>query len=162
MAVHIAASATHALILSFSPSSSSSSFAPHQIQHNSLENSLKFFSWRKIHKNPISAVVCASAGAAVAAGEVETLPPLEVSEIDGKCKKWEWRGYAINYFVYPEINGEAANANPPLLLVHGFGASIAHWRRCVSVCGGFLFLAQFLKFGLFDSRSFFFNYNLFS
>ncbi|KAH6775118.1 alpha/beta-Hydrolases superfamily protein [Perilla frutescens var. hirtella] len=133
MAVNLAA--RHALFLSFSPLSSSSS-APLQIQHNpscSLRSLLKFPS-RKIPKNPISGVVCASAAAAdaaavVAAGTEESLPPLEVREIDGKCKKWVWKGYAINYLVYPEISGDAADVNPPLLLVHGFGASIAHWRR---------------------------------
>lgn len=136
MAVNLVASAaTHASFII------SSSFAPRQIQHTptcSLGNPLRF-PCRRIHRNPISAVVrAAGAAAADAAVAVETLPPLEVSEIDGKCKKWGWRGYAINYFVYPEISGEAAdNVKPPLLLVHGFGASIAHWRRCVAL--GFLF-----------------------
>ncbi|XP_057793643.1 pheophytinase, chloroplastic [Salvia miltiorrhiza] len=134
MAVNLAAS--HVFFLSFS--SSSSSFAPRQIQQNpscSLGNLLKFPSSRTIPKNPISAVVRASAAAAdaeaaVATGKEESLPPLEVGEIDRKCKKWAWRGYAINYFVYPEISSEAtADVKPPLLLVHGFGASIAHWRR---------------------------------
>lgn len=139
MAVNLAAS--HAYFQSFSPLSSSS--APRQIQQNpscSLGNLLQFPSSRRIPNNPISAVVCASAAAADAAeaataGKDESLPPLEVSEIDGKCKKWAWRGYTINYFVYPEISSEAAAVvKPPLLLVHGFGASIAHWRRYISVC----------------------------
>lgn len=133
MAVNLAAS--HAFFLSFSQLSSSSS-APLQIQQNpscSLRNLLKI-PCRKIPKNPIPALVCANAApgaAAVATGKGEFLPPLEVSEIDGKCRKWVWRGYSINYFVYPEISGEPADVNPPLLLVHGFGASIAHWRRCI-------------------------------
>lgn len=131
MAVNLAAS--HAFFRSFSQLSSSSS-APLGIQQNpscSLRNLLKIPS-RKVPKNPIPAFVCANAApgaAAVATGKVEFLPPLEVSEIDGKCRKWVWRGYSINYCVYPEISGEAADGNPPLLLVHGFGASIAHWRR---------------------------------
>ncbi|XP_062151347.1 pheophytinase, chloroplastic isoform X2 [Alnus glutinosa] len=49
---------------------------------------------------------------------------LEVAEIKEKCEKWQWKGqYSINYFV------SHSNSNPPLLLVHGFGASIPHWRR---------------------------------
>lgn len=39
----------------------------------------------------------------------------------GCCKKWEWRSHSINYLVKGD--------GPPLLLVHGFGASIGHWRR---------------------------------
>lgn len=51
---------------------------------------------------------------------------LEVAEIKEKCEKWQWKGqYSINYFV------SHSNSNPPLLLVHGFGASIPHWRRLV-------------------------------
>ncbi|XP_059452582.1 pheophytinase, chloroplastic [Corylus avellana] len=51
---------------------------------------------------------------------------LEVAEIKERCEKWEWKGkYSINYFVSHSKN----NSNPPLLLVHGFGASIPHWRR---------------------------------
>ncbi|KAL1542805.1 pheophytinase, chloroplastic [Salvia divinorum] len=111
----------------------SSSIAPRQIQQIpscNLGNLLRFPPPRAI---PISAVARASAAeaeAAVTAEKGESLAALEVSEIVGKCKKWAWRGYAINYFVYPEISSEAAaDVKPPLLLVHGFGASIAHWRR---------------------------------
>ena len=51
---------------------------------------------------------------------------LGVSEIKEKCGKWQWKGqYSINYFV----SSSNAESNPPLLLVHGFGASIPHWRR---------------------------------
>lgn len=51
---------------------------------------------------------------------------LGVSEIKEKCSKWQWKGqYSINYFV----SSSNAKTNPPLLLVHGFGASIPHWRR---------------------------------
>lgn len=39
----------------------------------------------------------------------------------GCCQKWEWRSHSINYLVKGD--------GPPLLLVHGFGASIGHWRR---------------------------------
>ncbi|XP_042062771.1 pheophytinase, chloroplastic [Salvia splendens] len=123
MAVNFGAS--HGFFQSFS--------SPRQIQQIpscNLGNLLRFPPSRRI---PISAVARASAAeaeAAVTAGKEESLAALEVSEIDGKCKKWAWRGYAINYFVYPEISSEAAaDVKPPLLLVHGFGASIAHWRR---------------------------------
>lgn len=35
---------------------------------------------------------------------------------------WEWRGHKIHYVV----QGEGL----PLVLIHGFGASVFHWRYC--------------------------------
>ncbi|KAK6937916.1 Alpha/beta hydrolase fold-1 [Dillenia turbinata] len=51
---------------------------------------------------------------------------LGVREIRESCRKWEWKGkgHSINYFISTN-----ENEKPPLLLVHGFGASIPHWRR---------------------------------
>lgn len=56
---------------------------------------------------------------------------LPASEIKAMCKTWLWRGQTINYLMYPtEIHGNVSNPpSDPLLLVHGFGASVAHWRR---------------------------------
>lgn len=49
-------------------------------------------------------------------------------EIKEKCKKWTWKDqFAINYLVSHQE--DSSSSNPPLLLVHGFGASIPHWRR---------------------------------
>ncbi|MED6200916.1 hypothetical protein PIB30_089992 [Stylosanthes scabra] len=51
----------------------------------------------------------------------------EVEMIKSKCLKWQWKGqYSINYFASSSDDDEGY---PPLLLVHGFGASIPHWRR---------------------------------
>ncbi|KAH9782305.1 AB hydrolase-1 domain-containing protein [Citrus sinensis] len=53
---------------------------------------------------------------------------LEVNEIRESCKMWKWKGqYSINYLVSSSPNSHPNS--PPLLLVHGFGASIPHWRR---------------------------------
>jgi len=38
---------------------------------------------------------------------------------------WPWRDQAIHYVVA----GEAKDDRPPLLLIHGFGASTDHWRK---------------------------------
>lgn len=93
----------------------------------SSQNLFKFSSCSKF-KNPISVINCANAStASVSTEKKEELLPLDVSEINEKCKKWVWKGYTINYFVYPEGNNDSSN--PPLLLIHGFGASVAHWRR---------------------------------
>lgn len=40
---------------------------------------------------------------------------------------WLWRGYRIHYVRAGENNGK-----PPLLLVHGFGASTDHWRKNIT------------------------------
>ncbi|KAH9726240.1 AB hydrolase-1 domain-containing protein [Citrus sinensis] len=53
---------------------------------------------------------------------------LEVNEIRESCKMWKWKGqYSINYLVSSTPNSHPNST--PLLLVHGFGASIPHWRR---------------------------------
>ncbi|XP_010682203.2 uncharacterized protein LOC104897084 [Beta vulgaris subsp. vulgaris] len=61
---------------------------------------------------------------------------LEVEEIKERSQKWLWKGtYSINFFVQPPlINGDADHRRrrSPLLLVHGFGASIPHWRRNIT------------------------------
>ena len=40
---------------------------------------------------------------------------------------WVWRDQAIHYVVA----GDAQDNRPPLLLVHGFGASTDHWRKTI-------------------------------
>ncbi len=41
---------------------------------------------------------------------------------------WQWRGQSI-YYVRA---GERTSQRPPLLLVHGFGASTDHWRKNIT------------------------------
>lgn len=54
---------------------------------------------------------------------------LKVEEIKERSKKWQWKDqYSINYLVSSNPNSNS-QSNTPLLLVHGFGASIPHWRR---------------------------------
>lgn len=52
-----------------------------------------------------------------------------LKEIYESCKTWNWKGYRINYLV----KGDDEAGAPPVLLVHGFGASVAHWRRNINV-----------------------------
>ncbi|MBE9110079.1 alpha/beta fold hydrolase [Nodosilinea sp. LEGE 07298] len=37
---------------------------------------------------------------------------------------WEWRGLPINY-------QQVGNTGPALVLIHGFGASVGHWRKTI-------------------------------
>ncbi|KAI4339671.1 hypothetical protein MLD38_024586 [Melastoma candidum] len=54
------------------------------------------------------------------------LPVLNLPEIKEKCRRWLWKGkFSVNYFV----SGNESDSKPPVLLVHGFGASVPHWRR---------------------------------
>lgn len=54
---------------------------------------------------------------------------LAFSPISGQF--WHWRDQAIHYVVA----GEARSDSPPLLLVHGFGASTDHWRKTIAGLG---------------------------
>ncbi|MGG6296132.1 alpha/beta fold hydrolase [Leptolyngbya sp. AN02str] len=42
--------------------------------------------------------------------------------------RWQWRGHSIHYV----CAGEHRADRPPLLLVHGFGASTDHWRKNIA------------------------------
>ena len=47
-------------------------------------------------------------------------------ELDlGQQRTWQWRGWSIRYSYTPTL---ATTTAAPMLLVHGFGASLGHWR----------------------------------
>lgn len=57
---------------------------------------------------------------------------IEVGEIRERSKRWIWKDkFSINYFsASPASQTNTQQPRlPPVLLVHGFGASIPHWRR---------------------------------
>lgn len=60
---------------------------------------------------------------------------------------WTWRGYQIKYVKYDAAN----NSNGiPLVLIHGFGASIGHWKKNIPVwveAGYQVFALDLLGFG---------------
>ncbi len=60
-------------------------------------------------------------------------------------KYWQWRGHKV-YYVRA---GEKQSQRPPLLLVHGFGASTDHWRKNITgLCPDFeVFAIDLLGFG---------------
>lgn len=62
-----------------------------------------------------------------ASGDSSAVPAASSSleELSRSCTTWSWRGMSVNYLVRGE--------GPPVLLVHGFGASVAHWRRNIDV-----------------------------
>ncbi|WP_250125200.1 alpha/beta fold hydrolase [Chroococcidiopsis sp. CCMEE 29] len=68
---------------------------------------------------------------------------LSTAPIPGKY--WQWRGQSV-YYVQA---GEPQPQRPPLLLVHGFGASTDHWRKNISgLCKDFqVWAIDLLGFG---------------
>ena len=44
-----------------------------------------------------------------------------------KMRDWVWRGWQIRYWV-ARPSQEITPKHPPLILLHGFGAAIGHWR----------------------------------
>ena len=51
----------------------------------------------------------------------------------GNQRDWVWRGWQIRYtFIRPR---EYSPKEVPLILIHGFGASIGHWRKNLEVLG---------------------------
>ena len=76
---------------------------------------------------------------------VDTLVPTSVSTSSLQSLTWTWRDYKICYTV--EGSGK------PLVLVHGFGASIGHWRKNMPVlaAGGYrVYALDLLGFGASD------------
>lgn len=72
----------------------------------------------------VSAAASSSVVADVDADAVDLSKGLK--ELYKGCKSWKWNGYDINFIVRTsDLNPDS----PPLLLVHGFGASVGHWRR---------------------------------
>lgn len=51
--------------------------------------------------------------------------------VDGvhQARFWRWKGYLVRYV----MEGPADPNLPTLLLVHGFGASVQHWRRSMAI-----------------------------
>lgn len=50
----------------------------------------------------------------------------------GNQRDWVWHGWRVRYTYF---RAEVEPAAPPILLLHGFGASIGHWRHNLTVLG---------------------------
>ncbi len=50
----------------------------------------------------------------------------------GNQREWIWRGWQIRY-AYARSTHKKQKLRPPLILLHGFGASIEHWRNNIPV-----------------------------
>ena len=56
---------------------------------------------------------------------MQSLPTVSPPTI-AQHRYWYWRGWRIRYLVMPARS--AQSTQPPLLLLHGFGSSLAQWR----------------------------------
>jgi pimeloyl-ACP methyl ester carboxylesterase len=53
-------------------------------------------------------------------------------KIERETQFWLWRGYRISY----QTSGDRANLDlPAAILIHGFGASLGHWRKNMQALG---------------------------
>jgi pimeloyl-ACP methyl ester carboxylesterase len=52
----------------------------------------------------------------------------------GYSRDWVWRGWQIRYTFMPS-SPKLDEVNPPLILLHGFGAAIEHWRYNIPILG---------------------------
>jgi len=57
------------------------------------------------------------------------LPTPEVLSSPGTY--WQWRSHSI-YYVHADNTDNPGSNLPPLLLIHGFGASTDHWRKNIA------------------------------
>jgi pimeloyl-ACP methyl ester carboxylesterase len=65
----------------------------------------------------------------------------------GNQRDWVWRGWRIRYtYIRPNKNHHKTT---PLILLHGFGASIGHWRHNIEVLGEYhtVYALDMLGFG---------------
>ena len=62
----------------------------------------------------------------IAAAPIVPIPPAQ----DGAY--WQWRDYRIHYTKAGADQATAHPERPPLVLIHGFGASTDHWRKNVA------------------------------
>lgn len=67
--------------------------------------------------------------------DVTPTPPVpttgaEVDAVPGHY--WSWRGQSIYYVQAGLPAGQSPGDRPPLLLIHGFGASTDHWRKNIA------------------------------
>ena len=52
----------------------------------------------------------------------------------GSQRDWRWRGWRVRYsFRRAAQPSTVSPGNPPIILVHGFGAALGHWRNNIEV-----------------------------
>ncbi|OLP17177.1 alpha/beta hydrolase [Leptolyngbya sp. 'hensonii'] len=65
--------------------------------------------------------------------KIETEPCLPWQQRVGNQRDWVWRGWQTRYTFLRDP--QTPIETPPLILLHGFGASIGHWRHNITELG---------------------------
>ena len=76
-------------------------------------------------------------------------PPTRLQWNKDGYKFWNWKGLKVHYV---DLGKCDSNSKPPLLLVHGFGASVYHWRYNIPALSEkyHVYALDLLGFGLSD------------
>ncbi|MEL4895595.1 alpha/beta fold hydrolase [Crocosphaera sp. Alani8] len=53
----------------------------------------------------------------------------------GRQRQWIWRGWPLRYTFFGEETTQHQQTKPPLILLHGFGAAVEHWRHNIPTLG---------------------------
>ena len=67
----------------------------------------------------------------------------------GRERQWIWRGWPIRYTFLPCETSQDPQTKPPLILIHGFGAAVEHWRHNIPILGQYyrVYALDLLGFG---------------
>ncbi|MCX8078205.1 MAG: alpha/beta fold hydrolase [Geminocystis sp.] len=67
----------------------------------------------------------------------------------GYQRDWRWHGWRIHYTFYPPLQANNPFVSPPILLLHGFGVSLRHWRHNIPILRQrhFVYALDLLGFG---------------
>lgn len=67
----------------------------------------------------------------------------------GRQRDWVWRGWQTRYTYVRPQDGQRPSDSTPLILLHGFGASIGHWRHNLTELGRYhtVYALDMLGFG---------------
>lgn len=101
------------------------SLASHSFRFSSLRHAIPHTSPTHL-PNPHTTPVTRRAHISASATEISEVSHSEkqASELQRYFHTYTWRGYSINY----RVEGPETDADP-VLIIHGFGASINHWRK---------------------------------
>jgi pimeloyl-ACP methyl ester carboxylesterase len=91
--------------------------------------------------------------------EASVTTSLHWRQLVGNRRDWVWRGWQTHYTY---VRATESNSSTPLLLLHGFGASIGHWRYNLNELGQYhtVYALDLLGFGASEKPIATYNINL--
>ena len=113
----------------------------------------------KFNKCQVSSKTALASSVVAPAGVARKLDPIlgnfdyrtdqKLPWVAGGYKSWKFQGHNVNYV---DVGNDGDVKKPPLLLIHGFGASVYHWRYNIPVLARdyHVYAIDLLGFGLSD------------